>query len=157
MHSQDLEGPEEAKARLIAGRSWANGQGTGKRLEALSEQLSEARIDFGRRGPTARPGCRGAFCRATSFARDYGVSGVPSLLCCSPCCRLYATDRRSGRHRAIDAYCAVCLRSSMAVRESRMPSLCIRSWSVERFTPRRAAAPFGPATTPFAFSKARRI
>src|ERR1700674_4539947 len=55
------------------------------------------------------------------------------------------------------AHCAVCLWPSTAVREIRIPSFCILSWRVVRFTPRRAAAPFGPATTPFASSRARRI
>ena len=47
--------------------------------------------------------------------------------------------------------------SSKAVRERRMPSLCILCWSVDRLTPRRAAAPFGPEITPFVSSRARRI
>jgi hypothetical protein len=47
--------------------------------------------------------------------------------------------------------------SSAAVRERRMPSLRILCWSVDRLTPRRAAAPFGPEITPFVSSKAHRI
>jgi hypothetical protein len=51
----------------------------------------------------------------------------------------------------------VCPPSSKAVRERRMPSLRILCWSVDRLTPRRAAAPFGPEITPFVSSRARRI
>ena len=47
--------------------------------------------------------------------------------------------------------------SSKAVRERRMPSLRILCWSVDRLTPRRAAAPFGPEITPFVSSRALRI
>ena len=38
-----------------------------------------------------------------------------------------------------------------------MPSFCMRDWRVERLRPKRAAAPPGPATIQFAFSKAARI
>ena len=43
------------------------------------------------------------------------------------------------------------------LREMRIPSLCIRDCSVERFIPSRAAAPFGPAIVQFVCSSARRI
>src|SRR5208282_3333989 len=38
-----------------------------------------------------------------------------------------------------------------------IPSLRMRNWRLERFIPRRAAAPWGPATTQFACSRALRI
>jgi len=38
-----------------------------------------------------------------------------------------------------------------------IPSLCIRKYRVERFTPKRAAAPFEPATTPFVCFKVLRM
>src|SRR5262249_44053929 len=43
------------------------------------------------------------------------------------------------------------------LRETRMPSFCMRDGSVDRFNPSREAAPSGPATTQSLFSKAARI
>jgi hypothetical protein len=40
------------------------------------------------------------------------------------------------------------------VREMRIPSFCIRDWSVDRFMPKSAAAPLGPATIQLACSSA---
>src|ERR1700744_2835086 len=45
----------------------------------------------------------------------------------------------------------------VVVRAIRMPSVCMRDCTVERFMPRMAAAPLGPATIQLAFSSAPRI
>lgn len=65
--------------------------------------------------------------------------------------------RRETLDAAFEGYRELGPLFSKAVRERRILSLRILSWSVERLTPRRAAAPFGPETTPFVSCSARRI